>query len=240
MATVSPDMTENEISCRIVNGSPPLSTVLPSPDTSTTGFSIMRIALLLFALLFSTAPALAARTILVMGDSLSAGYGIRPEQAWPMLLDKRLNEKHLDYSVANVSISGETTAGGRARLAEALQRHKPAVVVIALGANDGLRGLPLAQMRDNLAAMLDASKAAGARTLLIGMRLPPNYGPYASEFAKSFEDTAKRKKSALLDFLLAPIASNPAYFLADNLHPTAEAQPLILDSVWPGLQPLLK
>jgi acyl-CoA thioesterase-1 len=200
----------------------------------------MRIALLLFALLFSNAPALAARTILVFGDSLSAGYGIRPEQAWPALLDKRLAEKRLDYNVANVSISGETTAGGRARLPEALRRHKPSVVVIALGANDGLRGLPLTQMRDNLSAMLDAAQAAGARTLLVGMRLPPNYGPYASEFAKSFEDTAKRKKSALLEFLLAPVAANPAYFLADNLHPTAEAQPLILDNVWPGLQPLLK
>ena len=200
----------------------------------------MRIALLLFALLFSATPALAARTILVFGDSLSAGYGIRPEQAWPALLDKRLADKRLDYNVANVSISGETTAGGRARLPEALRRHKPSVVIIALGANDGLRGLALTQMRDNLAAMLDAAQAAGARTLLVGMRLPPNYGPYASEFAKSFEDTAKRKKSALLEFLLAPVAANPAYFLADNLHPTAEAQPLILDNVWPGLQPLLK
>ena len=200
----------------------------------------MRIALLLFALLFSATPALAAKTILVMGDSLSAGYGIRPEQAWPVLLDKRLREKHSNYSVANLSISGETTAGGRARLPDALRQHKPALVVIALGANDGLRGLPLAQMRDNLAAMLEAAQGAGARTLLIGMRLPPNYGPYAGEFAGSFAETAKRHKSALLDFLLAPVAANPAYFLSDNLHPTAEAQPLILDNVWPALRPLLK
>ena len=183
---------------------------------------------------------LAARSILIMGDSLSAGYGIRPEQAWPSLLATRLTEKRLDYSVANLSISGETTAGGRTRLPEALRRHQPALVVIALGANDGLRGLPLAQMRDNLTAMLDAAQAAGARTLLIGMRLPPNYGPYASEFAGSFADTAKRRKSALLDFLLAPVAATPAYFLPDNLHPTAEAQPLILDHVWPALRPLLK
>ena len=200
----------------------------------------MRIVLLLFALLVSAPPALAARTILVMGDSLSAGYGIRPEQAWPALLAKRLAEKHLDYSVANLSISGETTAGGRARLPEALRQHKPAIVVIALGANDGLRGLPLAQMRDNLEAMLDAAQAAGARTLLIGIRLPPNYGPYATEFDKVFSETAKRKKSARLDFLLAPIATNRAFFQADNLHPTADAQPLILDGVWPDLQPLLK
>ena len=200
----------------------------------------MRIFLLLFALFCSTAPAFAARTILVMGDSLSAGYGIRPEQAWPSLLGKRLAEKHLDYSVANLSISGETTAGGRARLPEALRQHKPAVVVIALGANDGLRGLPLAQMRDNLSAMLDAAHAAGARTLLVGVRLPPNYGPYATEFDRTFAEVAKQKKSARLDFLLAPIAAERGYFQADNLHPTAEAQPLLLDTVWPSLQPLLK
>jgi acyl-CoA thioesterase-1 len=200
----------------------------------------MRIALLLFALLFTATPALAVRTILVMGDSLSAGYGIRPEQAWPSLLGKQLVEKRLDYSVANLSISGETTAGGRARLPDALRQYKPAVVVIALGANDGLRGLPLAQMRDNLAAMLDAARTAGARTLLIGMRLPPNYGPYAAEFDAAFRDTATQKKSSFFDFLLAPIALDRRYFQPDGLHPTADAQPLILDAVWPHLQPLLK
>ena len=200
----------------------------------------MRIVLLLFALLFTATPALAARTILVMGDSLSAGYGIRPEQAWPSLLAKQLAEKRLDYSVANLSISGETTAGGRARLPDALRQYKPAVVVIALGANDGLRGLPLAQMRDNLAAMLDAARTAGARTLLIGMRLPPNYGPYAAEFDAAFRDTAMQKKSGFFDFLLAPVALDRRYFQPDGLHPTADAQPLILDAVWPHLQPLLK
>ena len=200
----------------------------------------MRIVLLLFALLFTATPALAARTILVMGDSLSAGYGIRPEQAWPSLLAARLTDKRLDYSVANLSISGETTAGGRARLPDALRQHKPAIVVIALGANDGLRGLPLAQMRDNLTAMLGAARAAGARTLLIGMRLPPNYGPYASEFDAAFRETASLKKSAYFDFLLAPIALDRRYFQSDGLHPTAEAQPLLLDAVWPHLQPLLK
>ena len=200
----------------------------------------MRIVLLLFALLFNVTPALAARTVLVLGDSLSAGYGIRPEQAWPSLLATRLKEKRLDYNVANLSISGETTAGGRARLAEALRQYKPAVVVIALGANDGLRGLPLTQMRDNLAAMLDAARTIGARTLLIGVRLPPNYGPYASEFDAAFRDTAALKKTAYFDFLLAPIALDRRYFQSDGLHPTAEAQPLLLDAVWPHLQPLLK
>ncbi|WP_428827591.1 arylesterase [Azonexus sp. IMCC34842] len=200
----------------------------------------MRLALFLFALLFSSAPAFAAKTILVMGDSLSAGYGIRPEQAWPALLAKRLHEKRLDYSVANLSISGETTAGGRSRLNAALRQHKPAVIVIALGANDGLRGLPLPQMRDNLNAMVDAARASGAKVLLAGMRLPPNYGPYATEFLASFTDIARNKKTGLLEFLLEPVATRPELFQADALHPTAEAQPLILDHVWSSLAPLLK
>jgi len=200
----------------------------------------MRFALFLFALLFTATPALAAKTILVMGDSLSAGYGIRPDQAWPSLLGKRLAEKHLDYSVANLSISGETTAGGRSRLAQALITHKPAIVVIALGANDGLRGLPLTQMRDNLSAMVDASRAIGAKVVLAGMRLPPNYGPYATDFFGSFKSIAQTKKAPLIDFLLEPLNTQPQLFQADNLHPLAAAQPLILDHVWPTLAPLLK
>ena len=200
----------------------------------------MRLALFLFVLFFSALPAWASKTILVMGDSLSAGYGIRQEQAWPALLAKRLTEKQLDYSVANLSISGETTAGGRARLQPALQQHQPAVVIIALGANDGLRGLPLKQMRDNLNAMVAAAQKNGAKVLLAGIRLPPNYGPYATEFHASFGEIARSKKTALLPFLLEPIASRSGFFQADNLHPTAEAQPLILDHVWPTLLPLLK
>jgi len=200
----------------------------------------MRLALFLLVLLFSATPALATKTILVMGDSLSAGYGIRPEQAWPSLLAKRLTEKHLDYNVANLSISGETTAGGRSRLNPALRQYKPAIVIVALGANDGLRGLPLAQMRDNLNAMIDAAQAAGARVMLAGIRLPPNYGPYALEFHQSFGEISRQQKVGLLAFLLEPIAAQQVYFQADNLHPTAEAQPLILDHIWPTLAPLLK
>ena len=166
-----------------------------------------------------------------MGDSLSAGYGIRQEQAWPSLLAKRLSEKQLDYSVANLSISGETSAGGRSRLQPALLQHKPAIVVIALGANDGLRGLPISQMRDNLNAMVDAAQRSGAKVLIAGVRLPPNYGPYATEFHSSFGDIARQQKIALLDFLLEPVAIKAHFFQADNLHPTAEAQPLILDPV---------
>lgn len=195
---------------------------------------------MLFALLVGAPSALAAKTILVVGDSLSAGYGLRPEQAWPSLLASRLSERRLDYSVANISISGETTAGGRTRLQAALKTHRPAVVVIALGANDGLRGLALSQMRGNLNAMVDAAQKTGARVLLAGMRLPPNYGPYADQFHDAFGQIARTKKTALLPFLLEPVASRPELFLPDNLHPTAEAQSLILDHVWVALAPLLK
>ena len=175
-----------------------------------------------------------------MGDSLSAGYGIRPELAWPSLLGKRLSERSMDYNVANLSISGETTAGGRSRLNPALDQHKPAIVILALGANDGLRGLPLKQMQENLNAMIDMAQKRGAKVLLAGIRLPPNYGPYASDFYASFGDISRGKKTTLLPFLLEPIASQGSYFQADNLHPTAEAQPLIMDHVWLTLRPLLK
>lgn len=199
----------------------------------------MRLVLFLFALLIIPPSAL-ARTILVMGDSLSAGYGIAANQAWPALLAERLREKRLDYTVANLSISGETTAGGRARLGKALSENKPAIVILALGANDGLRGLALPQMRDNLGAMVEQARQTGARVLLVGMQLPPNYGPYADDFANSFQLVAQNHKIPLRPFLLAPVVSNPQLFQADQLHPTAAAQPLLLDYLWPALQTLLK
>ena len=186
------------------------------------------------------ASALAASTILVFGDSLSAGYGIRQEAAWPALLQKRLQERKFDYSVVNASISGETTSGGRSRIAGALTRHTPRIVIIALGSNDGLRGLPIATLRDNLAAMTDAALKANARVLLIGQRLPPNYGAYATDFERSFADIARSRKIARVDFLLEGIATRRELFQADNLHPTAEAQPILLETVWKALEPLLK
>lgn len=141
----------------------------------------------------------------------------------------------------NASISGETTAGGRSRLPSLLARERPKIVIIALGANDGLRGLALAQMRENLTAMVRQAKGAGARVLLVGMRLPPNYGPdYTREFSAVFETVAQREKTALLPFLLEPIALDEAAFQADRLHPTAAAQAALLDHVWRALQPLLK
>lgn len=199
------------------------------------------IRFLLFTGLLMAAPTvLAARTILVFGDSLSAGYGITQDAAWPSLLTKRLQERKLDYSVVNASISGETTSGGRARLKEALDKHSPGIVVIALGSNDGLRGLPIATMRENLLAMTDAAQQRKARVLIVGQRLPPNYGPYANQFHQVFGEIAKARKTAFVDFLLDGIALTPGLFQPDNLHPTAEAQPRILENVWRGLEPLLK
>ena len=182
----------------------------------------------------------AAKTILVFGDSLSAGYGIRQELAWPALLARRLEQQRLDYNVVNASISGETSSGGRARLPAALDKHSPAIVVIALGANDGLRGLPIATLRDNLANMTASAQQKKARVLIVGQRLPPNYGAYAVQFHQVFGEVAKNRKAALVDFLLDGIADQPQFFQADHLHPTGEAQPHLLDNVWPGLEPLLK
>ena len=195
----------------------------------------------IFILLFVTSlAAQAAQTILVFGDSLSAGYGLAREQSWPSLLEQRLQASHLPYVIVNASISGETTAGGLTRLPEALAMHKPAIMVLALGANDGLRGLPLAQMRANLSAMIRAAKQPVRKILLIGMKLPPNFGPdYTAEFARSFKDVARAQKVALLPFLLEPVAADPAAFQADNLHPVAEAEAKILDHVWKALKPLL-
>lgn len=200
----------------------------------------MRTILFLMTLLFASGQALAAKTILVFGDSLSAGYGIHSEAAWPSLLQTRLKEKRLDYSVANLSISGETTAGGRSRLPEALKRHRPDIVVLELGANDGLQGLPLTQMRQNLAAMITASRQAGARIVLVGMRLPPNYGPYAERFNTIFGEIATAEKIAFAGFIFEGFAEKRELFQADQLHPNSQAQPRLLDNVWPTLQPLLK
>ncbi len=196
---------------------------------------------LLIVTLVALAPgALAAKTILVFGDSLSAGYGIRQDVSWPALLEKRLHDQPLDYTVVNASISGETTSGGRSRLDAALRKYAPAVVIIALGSNDGLRGLPVPTIRDNLLSMVASAQGMNARVLLVGQRLPPNYGAYATDFANTFAEVAKQSKAALVAFLLDGVATRPELFQADNLHPTAEAQPQLLDNVWQGLFPLLK
>jgi acyl-CoA thioesterase-1 len=183
----------------------------------------------------------AARTLLVMGDSLSAAYGLSAREGWVALLEQRLGKSHPDWRVVNASISGETTAGGAARIAGELRRTKPAVVLIALGANDGLRGLPLKQTRANLEAMVRAAKEAGAQVLLVGMRMPPNLGKrYTEGFAQNFRTVAEAHGVALLPFLLEPIARDRSAFQDDNLHPVASAQPKLRDHVWPALAPLLK
>jgi len=200
-----------------------------------------KLSTLLFLLAAAFSHASYAETILVFGDSLSAGYGIAVAQSWPSLLAERLKQEKSPYAVVNASISGETTAGGRSRLPAALKQHRPAVVILALGANDGLRGLPLVEARTNLTLMVREAKTAGARVLLVGMRLPPNYGPeYTSAFNALFAAVAKQESIALLPFLLEPIAADDAAFQPDRLHPTAAAQPKILDHVWQSLKPLLK
>jgi acyl-CoA thioesterase-1 len=188
----------------------------------------------------SATPA-AQRTVLVMGDSLSAAYGLSASQGWVSLTAQKIAKEKPGWRVVNASISGETSAGGAARIAAELRRHKPAVVVIELGANDGLRGLPLAQTRANLEKMILAAKASKARVLLIGMRLPPNYGPdYTRGFERAFRELSQRHGTAFLPFLLEPIALDDRAFQADRLHPTAAAQPKLRDHVWPALSPLLK
>jgi len=198
-------------------------------------------ALLFVVMLFLWAAPAAAKTILVYGDSLSAGYGIARDRGWVRLLEKRLAADGYDYSVANASISGETTSGGLARIEEVLRRVRPSVVILELGANDGLRGLPIVDMKRNLAAMIVRAKKAGARVLLIGMRLPPNYGPdYTGAFAGAFGELARRERVALVPFLMQGMATRRELFQSDGLHPTAAGQPLLLDNVWPRLRPLLR
>ena len=199
---------------------------------------MLKILSFLLILLSAASSQAANRTILVYGDSLSAGFGIPLAQSWPALLDQRVRSS--GWSVANASISGETTAGGRSRFAAALQQFKPDIVILALGANDGLRGLPVSNMQSNLQSMITAAKAQNARVMLAGIRLPPNYGPdYTREFESSYSSLAKREKLPYLPFLLEPIAEDRAAFQADNLHPVASAQPKILDHVWGTLKPML-
>jgi len=179
-------------------------------------------------------------TVLVMGDSLSAAYGLTPQQGWVALTADRLKTARPGWTVANASVSGETTAGGASRIGAELARHKPRVVVIELGANDGLRGLGLEQTRSNLERMIVAAKQAGARVLLLGMRIPPNYGPqYTQGFERNYHELAEKHAVALLPFFLEPIATERDAFQADNLHPVAAAQPRLRDHVWPALEPLL-
>lgn len=178
--------------------------------------------------------------ILVFGDSLSASYGIPVDSGWVSLLDQRVRQKMSGYRVINASISGETTSGGRYRIEQVLAEHRPTVVILELGANDGLRGLPLDAAASNLNAIITACRNRKTRVLLIGMRLPPNYGSaYAAKFQSIYLQAAQRHKIPLLPFLLEGFADKPELFQADGLHPTTPAQPLIMERVWKLLQPIL-
>lgn len=199
---------------------------------------------LLLAGLATGAPAAADAdrpVILIVGDSLSAGYGLKVEEGWVSLLQRRLDAEGYGYRLVNASVSGETTGGGLARLPRALDRHRPEIVVIALGGNDGLRGLPVTELRGNLRSMLQLSRAAGAGVVLAGIRIPSNYGPqYTEKFFAVYAELARAEGVALVPFLLEGIALREDLFQDDGIHPSAAAQPRLLDNLWPALKPLLR
>ena len=209
---------------------------------------LYRVRLVLLALAAMAAIAASAfaaaqqpRTLLVLGDSISAAYGLAPGSGWVDLLAKRIAVEHLNYRVVNASISGDTTAGGRARLPTLLKQHKPSVVVVELGGNDGLRGGDLKATRANLDAIVTAAKSADAKVLIAAMRMPPNYGSaYVREFDTLFTSVARERNAALVPFLFEGFGEKAELFQSDRIHPTATAQQAILDNVWPHLAPMLK
>jgi acyl-CoA thioesterase-1 len=199
----------------------------------------------LLALLFALAtPALAQQplpVILVFGDSLSAGHGIHVEQGWVSLLARKISQLGYGYSVINASVSGETTAGGLDRLPHALELQRPRILILELGSNDGLRSLPLGGTRDNLDRMIGLARARGAEVLLLGMRMPPNYGErYTTAFQNMYTELAQAHKLSLVPFLLDRAALDPALMQSDGIHPNEAGQPLLLDNVWPKLEPMLR
>jgi acyl-CoA thioesterase-1 len=201
---------------------------------------MIRLVWLMFLTSFLTGARAEPPVILVLGDSLSAAYGIRPEQGWVALLEERLRDQGLDQRILNASISGETTAGGVSRLTALLNAHRPALVVIALGANDGLRALPLAQLSTNLERLVGLSQEAGAQVLLVGITLPPNYGAgYVKRFQEIFVTVAGEAKVPLVPMLLTGVAEHRQLMQPDGYHPAAEAQPIMLENVWTQLRPLL-
>jgi acyl-CoA thioesterase-1 len=203
-------------------------------------FDIVLRSVLVCALAGPAASCLAA-TLLVFGDSLSAGYGLPRELGWVYLLEQRLRAEKFDYKVVNASISGETTLGGVNRIDAALATHRPALVILELGGNDGLRGATPESIRRNLEAISDACRRARARVLLVGVRVPPNYGTaYTEKFHEVFSAVARSRKLPLVPFLLDGFASDRALFQDDGIHPTAAAQPLMLETMWKALRPLLK
>ena len=201
---------------------------------------MLKISSLLLALVLIVPYSAAANTILIVGDSLSAAYGIPAEQGWVRLLERRLSEQCQDCSVVNDSISGDTTAAARARLPQAMDRHRPRIVILELGGNDGLRGLSLQEMKRNLAAMIEMARGDGARVLLVGVQLPPNYGSrYTERFQGVYQELAQEHGVTLLPSLVDGVGTRPDLMQADGIHPNARAQPLIMARVWERLKPLL-
>lgn len=199
--------------------------------------SLLGLGLALSGLVQAAPP---SNTILVLGDSLSAGYGVKVDATWVALLERRLAKQGYGYRVVNASISGETTGGVRSRLPRALELHKPSVVVLELGGNDGLRGLPIRQVRGNFQYLIETSQAAKANVVLVGMRMPPNYGPeYADSFHALYGELAKKYNVPLVDFFLDGVALDDTLMQADGIHPNAEAQPKLLDNLWPALSKVL-
>lgn len=198
--------------------------------------------LTVFMAFLASSQAIAAREckIMVMGDSLSAAYGLPIEKGWVALMEAKLAQKFPRCAVINASVSGETTAGGKARLAALLKTHQPSLMILELGANDGLRGLPLNAMKGNLVSMVDLAQAEGAQTLLVGIQIPPNYGPsYSQRFAQVFEEVAKAKRLPLVPFMLEGFAEDPNAFQVDGIHPNSGSQPIILNNIWSKLEPVL-
>ena len=201
----------------------------------------LRRVLLLCLMLCAPAAYSASKTLLVLGDSISAEYGLPRDSGWVSLLQTRLSDDKLSVSVVNASISGETTAGGLTRLPSLLQQHKPAVLIIELGGNDGLRGLSLAATQANLREMIKSADRIGARVLLLGMRVPPNYGPdYSKRFAAMYQGLARERNVKLVPFLFAGLEDTERFFQQDRIHPNQRAQTVMLDNVWPSLRSLLK
>lgn len=199
---------------------------------------ISRVSVVLLLLVAS--PVFSAQKILVFGDSLSSGYGIDTNKSWVSLLQARINQQNISAEVINASISGETTTGGASKVQRALKLHQPDIILIALGGNDGLRGLQLNEMHTNLEKMIKAAKQSKADVVLVGMKIPPNYGiQYTKKFHETYQDLSKQYQTHLVPFLLEGVGGNPALMQADGLHPNATAQPTILETVWLALSPLL-
>ena len=196
------------------------------------------VTLLLFVL---TLPALAQNTILIIGDSISAGYGIDPKQGWAALLQQRLKDEKYDYQVVNASISGDTTSNGLGRMPAALKQYQPQITIIELGGNDGLRGLQLFVIKNNLQQMVGLAQAAGSKVLMLGVRMPPNYGPaYTQQFQQMYADIAEDSSVSLVPLFLKGVDDHPELMQDDRIHPVAAAQSILLNNVWPALEKLLK